>query len=152
MASGRTEGEGPPCKQKRLVSLSAPLCCGSRWNQKAAMAFSSCEHTRGCRLGARGSAYLPSVCLASCGLQGMAGPALRLRCSACFGGELDGSWPAAHLCAVLKGLLLFLLCCTELWKGVFPSCDQRAMGALLSCSELPEQRLCKACTVFMRPV
>lgn len=36
---------------------------------------SSFQHAWDCVLGARGSAYLPSACLASHGLQGMAGPA-----------------------------------------------------------------------------
>lgn len=77
----------------------------------AATAPSSCEHARDCVLGARGSAYLPSACLASHGLHGIAKsctqPARLAAASPGFGGELGGSQPATHFLAFLKGCYSF---------------------------------------------
>lgn len=87
------------------------------------MAPSSCKHAQDCVLGAQGSAYLPSACLASHGLQSMARsctqPASLLAASRSFGGELGSSQPATHFLAFPKG------CCS------FPSAAAWSFGKQL---------------------
>lgn len=115
-----------------------------------ATAPSSCEHARDCVLGARGSAYLPSACLASHGLQGMAGsctqPASLSSASPSFGGELGSSQPAIPFLAFLKGCCSFPAAAWSFGKQLWVRVRIRA-----GC-EMPEERLCKVHAAFIRPV
>lgn len=113
------------------------------------MAFSSCEHARDCVLGVWGSAYLPSACLASCGLQGMVGPVHGLCCllqppPPALEGRLGESWPATHLIGLSQGVPLSFAklgvsspphppaLLHKVLERSFPLLFSEAVGALLS--------------------
>lgn len=111
---------------------------------------SSFQHAQDCVLGARGSAYLPSACLASHGLQGMAGPALSLpRLLQPPPASEGSSQPLTPFSTFLKGGCSFPAATWRFGKQLSPP---QAVLSCAGCSEMPEERLCKVHAVFIRPV
>lgn len=163
------EGERPRCEQKRLVSLSARLCHGEQEGERVEL--DGCDgffQLRAC-LGLRARSAglcLPALCvlgkprLARHGRSCAQAAFLAASSPSCFGGELGGSQPATHFICLSQGVLLGFAkpgaALSPLLHGVlersFSSLVIRGSGCCAGCSEMPEQRLCKVRTVFIRPV